>query len=401
MSLGEGAVASVTSGDLAVFDLSRVVTGLALLVSLAAISTVTIRRGFPRAGLAILLPYLAFVLSNFVVPALAGRVPGLDPRLLYAPVVFTAFYFAQPLGAARLAAACKLALGAFLWASLVAAVVLPSQALAEEYSGLIPGLTFRLYGIGGGATSLGAQAAAYLGLEAAAPSRSWTRWLHGAAALTVLVLTQSKTAWAFVLLGALYLLHRGAERRLFGVEPPVGANLLWRWILRTVLGALALALAGTSLVLVSAAAPATAADLQTLTGRTYIWETTVRLWLDAPIFGYGVGLWDADAFRAEYGNFAHAHSQFLQALGSAGLVGLLGLLLYVRAAWVTSRRAAPASPVPLVLLALTLVEFVTEVPLRHPYLLDAHTVLHLLLFAALLQASEDAAAPFRAGRSTA
>lgn len=386
LSLGEDAATLATDGDLAAFALSRVVTALALVISLLSIATASLRAGLPRAGLGLWLSFLALVVTGAVLPALAGQERGLDLRLLSAPVVFSAVYVARPLGPDGLVRAGKLALGAFLFGSLAAAALAPAHALAEDYDGLL-GLAFRLYGVGGGATSLGAQAAAYLALEAAAPSPGRSRWLGGGAALLVLILTQSKTAWAFVLLGAAALGWRALERRLVGEAPPAGLARVWRGLLRAALVAGLLGAGLGAATLLADAATLTAGNLGTLTGRTVIWETTLRLWQASPVFGYGVGLWDTEAFRAEHGQFAHAHNQVLHVLGSAGLIGLLGLAAYLRTAWRLARGAAPRFAAPLALLALTLVQCLTEVPLRHPYLLDAHTVLHLLLFAALVQAA--------------
>ena len=124
-----------------------------------------------------------------------------------------------------------------------------------------------------------------------------------------------------------------------------------------------------------------------LTGRTYIWATSVRTWLQSPVFGYGLGLWESERFRATYGPFDHAHNQFLHALASAGLVGLAGLLGYLGAALAGALRAARADPTPLVLLAGNLSLCLTNTPLRAYYVLDAFVLLHLLLFASLVAAA--------------
>ena len=155
LSLGEDAPIWNTSRDLLAFDLSRAITAVALLASVATITLATIRKGFPRAGLSIWLSYLAFILSNFVLPGFAGQVPGFDYRLLLPPVAFTAVYFAQPMATDQLVALCKSALLAFVYSSLAAAVLMPAQALAAYAEGIFPGLPVRLYGLGGGATSLG------------------------------------------------------------------------------------------------------------------------------------------------------------------------------------------------------------------------------------------------------
>lgn len=392
LSLGEGAAESASDGDLLAYSFSRLFTAASLLLAASAGTAAVLLRGFPRAGLALWLGFLAYVVSNFVLPAVTGQVPGLDARFLVAPVVFTAVYLARPLSPGRFVLTCKLTLGLFVYGALLAALLAPAKALAEDYQGFLPVLTSRLYGLAGGATSLGAQAAAWLGLELVVPGRSRLRPLHLSAAALALLLTQSKTAWGFTLVLLLLLAWRGAERRLFGADVDA-LGRLWRWLLRGATALAALGIGALGLALLAGLGSTAADNIQTLTGRTYIWDTTLRIWWERPIFGYGVGLWESQAFRDEHGRFAHAHNQFLQALGSAGLVGLAGLLVYLRVAWRTAARAAPADPVPLLLLALTLVQCFTEAPLRHPYLLDPHTVLHLLLFAALVRATRDGETP--------
>lgn len=384
LSQGED-LARVGTGDLAVFDLSRAVTGLLLLVCAAASATSLVRHGLPRRGRGLWLAYLGFVASNALVPGLLGAAPGLELRALYVPLVFTAVYFGRPVAPADLVALCKLVLRAFVYGSLVAGLIIPAQVVASGYEGLVPGLDFRLYGIGGGAVSLGAQSATLLAVEFVSPVRSRMRWLHMAAAGTALLLTQAKTSWALLLAGVVLLGLRRIRRHLPSVRLDLGPRG-WRVVGLLLAGGL-----GVGLIALAGAVrgldltPVGEGDsLRTLTGRTYIWATSLAVWLESPVFGYGPSLWVSEAFRAAHGPFAHAHNQFLQSLAGAGVVGLLGLLLYLGTAWLIARRALPTSPVPFVLLGLFLVLSLTDVPLQGFHVLDAFTGLHLLLFAALM-----------------
>ena len=402
LSLGEDAPIWNTSRDLLAFDLSRAITAFALLASVATITLATIRKGFPRAGLSIWLSYLAFILSNFVLPGFAGQVPGFDYRLLLPPVAFTAVYFAQPMATDQLVALCKSALLAFVYSSLAAAVLMPAQALAAYAEGIFPGLPVRLYGLGGGATSLGALSSTYLAIELVSRSPSRWRYLHLTAAATALLLTQAKTSWLFVLLVAFAL----AARRLWRRSPSLGlGNGPSARATRAVL--VACSVAGLLVLVATQAASLDLGSLRggqnlvSLTGRTYIWATSVSAWLESPVFGYGLGLWESERFRATHGPFDHAHNQFLHALASAGLLGLLGLLGYLGAALAAARRATRTSAVPLVLLASVVSLCMTNVPLRAYYVLDAFLLLHLLLFALLVNAEKleaGAAYPSEAAR---
>ncbi|MBK9519074.1 MAG: O-antigen ligase family protein [Anaeromyxobacter sp.] len=393
LSLGEDAPIWNASPDQLAFDLSRAATALVLLASGVAAARATVLHGFPRAGLALWLAYLGFVATNFLLPGLAAREPGLDARLLLPPIVFTGAYFARPIPPARLTWLAKVVLGAFVHASLAAAVLAPAQALAPYLEGVLPGLPVRLYGVGGGATSLGALSSAFLALELCAPSRSRWRLLHLGAAGLALLLTQAKTSWLFVLLVVALLLARRTWRLLPALGLGGGASARATWVL--LLGGVGGALVG---LLAAGSGHVQVASLQggdqllSLTGRTYIWATSWRTWLESPLFGYGLGLWESERFRATYGPFDHAHNQLLHALASAGVVGLLGLLGYLGVALAGALRAARRSPLPLVLLGAVLSLCLTNTPLRAYYVLDAFVLLHLLLFAALVDDARLAAA---------
>ncbi len=390
LSVGEEAAELSQVGPLAQL-LIRAFTGATLLLALAGGAVALLWRGLPRAGLGLWLSYLAFVALALVLPAFTGVEPGFDPRILVTPLVATAIYLARPVPPRRLEAWCKAALGAFVYAGLLGLVVAPAQVLATGYVGLIPGLDVRLYGVAGGSTSLGTQAAGLLALEAVAPSRSRWRWLHLLAAGTTLVLTQNKTSWLYVAGGAAWLGWRRLAARAPGAPARVGPGV-----------AVGAALARGALGLAAAAALAAglagvvrgsddAANLQNLTGRTYIWATSVQVWLEHPLLGYGAALWESEGFRARYGHFGHAHNQFLQALAGAGVVGLAALLAYLAAAWRASRHPAGAAPRALLLLLLWIA--LTDVPLYGRYLFDAFSLVHLLLFALLVNAARATGPP--------
>lgn len=388
VSLGEAAMVVGSSSDLVAFDVARSFTGALLLLSAAGIVVAIYNRGFPRAGFSLWLSYQVFVVLNFVLPGIAGEVPRLDFRYLNAALVITAVYVARPMAGDHLVVIAKAALGAFIYGSLATAVLMPEHVLAADYGSFIPGLQFRLYGVAGGATTLGAQAAAYLAIESVSPTPSRMRWLHVGAAVCALVMAQSKTAWFFVFIGLLVRMYRLVERGLFG-GGTVPRKHAWmaRNALLLVVGTGCVSIAALLVGRIDLSALQGGENIRTLTGRTSIWESSIRVWLDNPVFGYGLGLWVDDAFRAKHGAFAHAHSQFIHALASAGLLGLLGLLVYLRAAFVAALAAVKESTIPIVVLVLVLTQSVTDVPLRNYYVLDAFFLLHLLLFAFLIQAA--------------
>jgi len=387
LSLGEDeAVGGFSPTALA---LSRLVTAAVVLASAVVVTRGVVHRGLPRKGLSLWLGYMAFAVTCFVVPGLAGRVPGLDTRVLYPPLVFTALYFARPVPVERVATLCRVVLGVTVYGSLVAAVVNPAQSRAADFVGFFSWLDFRLYGIGGGSISLGVQSAVLLAIELVTPSRSRLRWPNVAASGVALVLCQAKTSWLFILAVFAYLALRRLAARLASPARRGGASA--RALVVSVVAGGLIALAGLTayqLSQVDLRSLRGGENLTSFTGRTYIWATTLNTWLDDPIFGYGLGLWEGE-YRERYApNFPHAHNQFLQTLGSAGLVGLLGLLAYFWAALRAARRAAPTDPVPLVLLLAMLAHCLTNVPFLGQYLVEPLVVVHLLMFAALVNAEK-------------
>jgi len=381
LSMGEAAM-ELAQGDLPAFVVSRWISGLVLALCAGSVFVAVFGRRLPRAGTSIWIAYMFFVLLNFAIPGIAGTQPGIDVRYFYPAIVATGICFARRASPGQVRALIKVVLSSFVFAGLLAAVAMPDRALAANYSGLLPFLDVRLYGIGGGAASLGAQAAALLAVEIVAPLKSSLRYAYLLPAAVVLVLTQAKAAWAYILLGATYWLARTLSRRLF--RGPAKSASMAR------LGIVAISLAGLGALAAVYGGEAVRRlasideNINTFTGRTWIWEATLGAWRGNVLFGYGVGLWVDDSFRSTYGGFMHAHNQFLHSLGSAGLVGLLGLLAYFWVCWKASLRAARTDKVPLALFLLVLAQALTEVPLRNEYLLDSYTLLHLLLVASLV-----------------
>ena len=72
-------------------------------------------------------------------------------------------------------------------------------------------------------------------------------------------------------------------------------------------------------------------------GRTDVWDLTLREWHSSPLVGYGPSLW-SPGYRSSHGFSAlswvgQAHNQFVEALGQTGLIGFIALVLFVSAAF--------------------------------------------------------------------
>jgi O-antigen ligase len=233
----------------------------------------------------------------------------------------------------------KRALLVFLYGSILAAITRPQWALQTGYDqGLSEMLPFRLHGLAFHANALAPLAALYLILLRWQPARLPLESLHVVAALAVLVLCQSKTAWLGLIV-AVALSHLYSQR-----HPHHSRGVL----------ALAAVLVLIPLVLLldtAGAGPVTAAtrfldsneELLTLTGRLAIWGATLVVWQENKWFGYGPELWGEgmqEHFLPLMGwTFGHAHSFYFQALGQGGLVGLTGATFLLAGVLRTSWRS--------------------------------------------------------------
>lgn len=267
---------------------------------------------------------------------------------------------------------CFIAL-AYVYSSLVLAVVWPDKVAITGYPSVLGLPSFRLVGLVHQGTILGPIAA--MGLLALYSLRSVKhRLLHGAACTIVLVLSQGKTAWIAFLVGALAIWAFRAPNAN-GRMARLSAALLI--VLLTAMQAFT----PSGQERLSDLSPS-AQDFETLNGRRLVWDATLDVWQENKLFGYGPSLWDPD-FRSRYGEefeFAgQAHNQFVQSLGEAGLIGLAGLILYVVALLVSAWKGAIVSRgFSLACLALVLVRLLTEAALR-TYRVDASFALHLVL----------------------
>ena len=253
-----------------------------------------------------------------------GAEPGLRSAIVRIPIIFTAAFLLPSPGVDWFVRRCKGVIEFYTAMSLGAMLVAQQWVLTTDYAGsIIPGISIRLHGIAGHANNFALLLLVYLIIGWIVPARTVRERLMLGMILTALVLTQSKTI--FLVTAIVYVI------RLFYMSGMT--RLLAPYLLAV--GATTTALVATFInprwpgELVS---QIFTEDVVTLTGRTNVWEFTTELWRENPIFGYGVNLWDqrmALDFASMYGWLPeHAHNQFYQTLGEAGLVGLTGLLIF-------------------------------------------------------------------------
>jgi|CXWL01.1.fsa_nt_gi O-antigen ligase len=288
-----------------------------------------------RAGGWLVFAYFMLVAPSFI-SAAAGTRPTFNHFMLYEPLIFALVYFARPsedwLWYVK---QFKRVLLVYILLSALFGVLAPTWSTGHALS-FIPGFDFRLHGIFSHSNKLGVAALMYLVLDMADDTRSTLyRKLAWLVSMGVLIATQSKTAWVSALLAytifGIYKLITFIKARHseYSVMPFILVGLA---SLSGVVVILWLLESGVEKWL-SGLDAQTYRSLISLTGRTNIWEITLRSWQENPIFGYGPGLWDME-YRLQYAPqyrfiVGMAHNQFLQTLGASGILGVIGLAIYV------------------------------------------------------------------------
>ncbi|NWG38773.1 MAG: O-antigen ligase family protein [Hydrogenophilaceae bacterium] len=370
------------------------------IVSVAAVVVVAalIRRN-SQEGARFFVVGLGAVVVSLLTSATLGEQPAFIHPTLYTVLLLVSLMLMPRLAPEQVVIQAKHVLLVLMVGSLVLGALFPHRFAETSYVGLIPGFHIRLHGLAPHANSLAPLALLYLMLAYWVRGRNPWHWFGVASALLVLLLTQSKTVWGAGLLMLLAITLVRLNRQ-FGQEMRV-ARIGWATLV-SMGGFFVLAVLLSWLFTDSAAGVFRAltadSNVATLTGRTDIWETTIDTWKNNPWFGYGPNLWDLE-FRLQHGAALaawHAHNQYIQALGEAGIVGLIAMVIYTAAfIYYGFKFAVRTRGVSLALLLLILVRTVTEIPLRFSVLLDTTFFVHVVVFAVFLMLSRE----YSAGKS--
>lgn len=362
------------------------IVGIAAVVVIAAL----IRRKSQQGALFFVVGLGAVVVS-LLTSATLGEQPAFIRQTLYTVLLLVSLMLMPRLAPEQVAIQAKHVLLVIMVGSLALGALFPHRFAETNYVGIIPGFHIRLHGLAPHANSLAPLALLYLMLAHWVRGRNPWHGFGVASALLVLLLTQSKTVWGagLLMLLAITLVRLG---RQFGQEMRV-ARIGWA-TLASMGGFFALAILLPWLLTDSAAGVFSAltadSNVETLTGRTDIWETTLNTWMRNPWFGYGPNLWDLEFRLRHSGALAawHAHNQYIQALGEAGIIGLAAMVIYTAAfIYYGFKFAGRTRGVSLALLLLILVRTVTEIPLRFSVLLDTTFFVHVVVFAVFLMLS--------------
>lgn len=282
-------------------------------------------------------------------------------------------------------------------AGVASLAVAPNLVLDTNYTqGFIPGLP-RFSGLTPHPVSCGMLTQMTIFLVACFPyQRRWVNVCAWVVLTITLVLAQSKTAWISVLVCAAVLFLTSFRKRfskaiLNPAKPGVAV-----WLLALVLVVFAtpfivLMFADVGSYARAFLSSSEGAQITSLTGRDVIWDFVFSEWQRYPVFGYGSLLLDLDS-RIAIGmlNANHAHNQFVDTLGRAGLVGAISLMAYVIALGYWAFRYASAfNGLPLLLFIMLFLRGISEVPFTM-YGYGLEFVGHLLLLGVLCGAHAQA-----------
>ena len=334
-----------------------------------------------RANRRLFIAFLAFCVCSLILPMLLSEHPAFDHDGLVAVPMFVAAYLARGERLDGVIASAKWTLLLIMMGSLGVALIWPKIAIESNYlSGWIPGIHSRLWGLASHANHMGGLALYSMLFLSLQPIRrrplNALAWLI---AVSVLVLTQSKTSWfAALLTGAVVFVYRHGRDTRGGLRVEV--------IVLMLLGLSALAIGlefiDTSNLLERFLDSDAGAGLTSLTGRTRIWAEAIKMWQESPVFGYGPEAW-APLHRMQIGlpTATQAHNQLLEALAVGGLASAVPMVIYfVMLAGASLRAAGRTQGISLGFFLVFAIRCLSETPLGIGNMVGGDVVIQLLLF---------------------
>lgn len=357
------------------------ITLFALIISLVIIGNRIIYRNRYRGGaskstIGLFVGVVVFSLGS-VLSAVFGTVPKISANLLLLPLItFITLICIEDIPFSWFISNVKLILFVYVFGSLISILVAPSWAISPYSSLFEPLINFRLWGVASHPNSLGPLALVFLVLNSGYPWK--TKPLSTIAnllAIIVFILAQSKTAYigGFIVLVYLFLYNnRQTEYSrlksiLFYFVLLISATILISFADHTITDVF------------------NSPSFRTLTGRIAIWTITLEYFFKDPIIGYGPTLWDED-FRYQYSmSYAgQSHNQYIQTLGSSGIIGLICLMIFIYFIFFYAKRINHSTKgISIGLFIILIIRTITETPLRL-YNLDNSFFLFFVLYTFLI-----------------
>lgn len=311
----------------------------------------------------ILYAYLFYFTANVVLNGVLGTKPFINHHGIYSLLVTYAIFIETDCSITKYIQATKIAILLLLFFSVLTALVLPQIAVQENYNGIIPSISFRLWGLGSHPNSIGAISLFFLLLITHEQFEiRLVQFFAVVIASIVLILSQSKTVFiALITCFGIMLYYRMKLRIGFKTKQLIVSLIIFAVAITLILSIIIdiEALSTKLLSLIQSD------DTFSLTGRDRIWDVAILEWKNNPLFGYGPTMWDEE-FRNLIGmNYAFsAHNQFLQSLACAGIFGFMSLIIYLLVLFIFSIRVADATKgLSLAIFVLFALRSITETPL--------------------------------------
>lgn len=321
-----------------------------------------------RQGKSIWFTVLIYTCGPFMA-SFFGERPGLYFEIFLFPLTVSAIFLTQKVDVEFLARNIKSIILIFIYGSIIAIVVNPLWSMQfPYYSGVFP-IPVRLFGLAESPQRLGPLLLLYMVVERLFPTRHWIKYLNWIVWGLALILAQGKVAIVsaplFVMLFMIDSIRAHLRKQSWLVLSGGLAVLV-------ICGLVISLLAGDPALFNKISQHGRDIGVDTMTGRTEIWNVTISAWIDNPLFGYGPRLWDL-AFRTKAGpNFMHvgmAHNQYIQTLGEAGLFGFVCLF---SALYLMAHRAIrlinSSKWVSMAIFLILLFPTATEAPFRNYFL---------------------------------
>lgn len=348
----------------------RIATAMAVGISSLVVVSGFLRRADQRnPARPLFLAFSIYFVFSYVVSGLFGTEPTISHKTFYPFLVIFGLYLTSEQGEDLLLRLVRDGLLLVLITGLCLIPVMPDLVLQKGYVGFIPGFSYRYWGLASHANNIGPLAIFFFLVLCWLPYKSRALMMFAIAVAGItLIISQSKTSFiSATLISAIFIVR-----------------WLWQAIFRNRFGrGVSVVVIGFGMVVVLLVLVAFVADLYShllemllnkiqgrgtlLTGREFIWSITMAEWERNPIFGYGPGLWGAE-FSTRFGYFgiaSNAHNQFIDTLGSAGILGATGLIIYV-AVFVRYALllAGQSNWLSIALLVFILTRCISEVPLK-------------------------------------
>jgi O-antigen ligase len=342
--------------------LSRVLNAFIALLLLFLLKEVLNRRIYITKGIRLLIVSLGvFILFNYGFGSLLGSFPGLpkSPYLILTPVVLMFVALIKGVSSQLLINTFRYTAFVMLIGSIFMGVFLPGISYSMDSYEFGQGVAKRLIGLFNHPRQIGIYALLLLTVELYSEKKSWFHYVVILSCLIAMILSVSKTAIVLAVVILIWNFYHKSKLLLLTIAFVLSAALWY--------------VLANSVIFSSWNA---SQNLETLTGRTYLWNLLVERWFDNLFFGNG------PAFFSGAGDtgYAHAHNIIIQSLSDGGLFGLIGLSIYIFALVKLAIRNSKASKSLSVVLVILIFSFsMSEPVMRIDSFLDGSFFINVFL----------------------